>query len=318
MEQVLIVSGIGPGTGGMDSGNQGWLMAKAMKKYLGWDAKCLVFGESYLQYPVDWVFEQNVGIATVLEYASNCTYFIFLDSIVDIPQLPLGRYLTPNNHCIVGVGSGLRHTVDQVLMAQIKHDLVVVTPPQDETLTTQLMGVPFDFVIVDIDEIVELVDGIEKNDEFTVCHAHTNPGSKGGELITRLESDPDLAGVKFDAISGLSWEQTIKRKAKSHVVIDDLVMPTYGLNVLEAMVLRQHVVTRIGHWCYMIYPDFPVKPCEGLDMYEAVKTRILDLKSRDVGASLVFRHAPLWVRSHHHASVVAEKLGCFVEWAKCR
>jgi len=317
MEQVLIVAGLSPGTGGMDSGCQGWLTAHAMKKYLGWDAKCLVFGESYLQYPTDWVFEQNVGLSTVLEYAANCTYFVFMDSVVNIPQLPLGRYLTPNNHCILGVGSGLRNDISHVLIDQMMHGLVVATAPQDESTTTRLTGVPFDFVIADIDEIVELTKDIKKNDTFMVCHAHTNPGSKGADIIERLEADPALVDVVFDAISGLSWEETIKRKAKAHCIIDDLVTPTYGLNVLEAMVLNQHIISNIGPWCYMIYPDLPINPCVG---YDAVKARLLNRFSgfelRPNSHEWVRRHE--WVRQHHHASVVAGKWKYFVEWAKSR
>jgi len=320
-EQVLIVSGLAPGCGGMDSGCQGWLLAHAMRKHLGWTAQNLSFGTSYLAYPTDWVFEKNVSRATVMEYAKECTYFIFLDSIVDIPGLPLGQFLRPNNHCIIGVGSGLRNTADYVLMDQIKRGLTVVVAPQDETTVTRVIGVPFDFIIVDIEEIEAITKGVEKNDEFTVCHAHTHGGvTKGGEIIEKVMAD--MPDIRFEEISGMPWRDAIRAKAKCHAIIDDLVLPTYGLNVLEAGILHQHVLSDIGPWCYMTYVDFPFSSVNTLMTHEDVVDTIEDQINALCEFPEMWEHklddADAWVRAHHSPEVVSERWKHFINWSKNR
>jgi len=200
METVLVVAGTVPGIGGMDSGGQAWLTAHAMRKYLGWNAHSLVFQTSYLDYPVDWLYNTNVTDETLEAYADTCTFFVFLDSV----HPAFGKWLNSHNYCVIGAGTGLRHRADYVLMDQIKHGMSVIVHPQDETVVNRVIGIPFDFTIVDIDEIDSLVNGIEKNEEFTVCYALTNAPHKGVDVINSLqELFPD---VFFDEIAGVPWK----------------------------------------------------------------------------------------------------------------
>jgi len=313
METVLVVAGNVPGVGGMDSGGQAWLTAHAMREYLNWDAHSLVFQTSYLDYPVDWLYNSNVTDETLEAYADTCTFFVFLDSV----HPAFGKWLKPHNYCVIGVGTGLRHRADYVLMDQIKHGMSVIVPPQDETVVNRVIGTPFDFVIVDCDEIDSLTRGIEQNGEFTVCHAHTHSSHKGVDVIESLhEQFPD---VVFDEISGLSWADAIKRKAKAHVVLDDFLLPTYGLNVLESGVLGQIAISNIGPWCYMIYPDLPfitVNPAvTGISMLECASLQLKRVQSISADVGLKYpNYARPWVLSHHHPAVVAEKWKWYVRW----
>lgn len=322
-EQVLVVSGLAPGIGGMDSGCQGWLTAHAMRTHLGWNTHSLVFGESYLRYPTDWVFEKTVSSKTIMDFAKDCTMFVFMDSVVNIPRLPLGQFLTPSNHCIVGVGTGLRHNVDHVLMDQIKQGIPVIVPPQDETTVNRVIGIPFDFVIVDIDEIDSITKGIEKNDEFTVCHAYTHGGmTKGGKIVNQIISEfPD---IRFESISDMSWRDAIRAKSRCHAIIDDLVLPTYGLNVLESGILQQHAISNVGPWCYMIYPDFPFSSVNesvnsgssGLSMVDSIRDQLVALSEFPDMWEHKLPAADQWVRDHNSSNVVAEKWRWFAKWLK--
>ncbi|MFA5693313.1 MAG: hypothetical protein WC907_06800 [Acholeplasmataceae bacterium] len=314
-EQVLVVSCIMPGIGGQDSGNQGFLTARAMRRHLGWDAKCLVFQRNYLGYDYDWVYLENVTRDIVMDYARDCSFFVFMDCVATDPAVRFNDFLTRDNHCVLGVGSGLRRSVDYTLMNQIKRNVRVIVPPQDESLCTHLCGVPFDFVIIDIDKIDAIKE--DKNNEFTVCHAHTSPSTKGGDVIQSVLADhPE---IKSDEIHSLPWPEAIKRKSRAHVIIDSLTMPTYGLNTLESGVLRQHCITNIGPWCYMIHPDFPfmsVNPLvTGKSVRDGVESSLLDLYNNLDSYDHVLDEADRWVRSHHHSSVVAEKWKWYVKWS---
>ncbi|MFA5053064.1 MAG: hypothetical protein WC565_03330 [Parcubacteria group bacterium] len=317
-EQVLIVPSLSPGCGGQDSGNQGYLTASAMRRHLGWDARSVVFFENYLRYDTDFVIGRNATPQSVLDYAKDCSFFVFMDGYVDEQYLPMRQFLTPTNHCIVGVGSALRRNVHHTLMDQITLGTKVVVPPQDESLCTTLCGVPFDFVIVDIEEIESLAR--EKNDEFTVCYAHTHSMLKGDDIIGRLKQD--LPYIKFEEIRNMPWRKAIEAKSRCHVVLDDFVLPTYGLNVLEAGILGQHVISRIGPWVYMIYPDFPfasVDPnCADIydSMYDAAYDQLIALNDAPEMWEQRLGTANQWVHDHHSSNAVANKWRWFLKWMK--
>lgn len=309
-EQVLIVTGASIGIGGMDSGAQGYLTADAMRRYLGWNAKCLSFHRSYLGYDYDWVRGYNVSDDEIIKYASDCSMVIFMDTM-DIPRdLKLAPAIQSVPKCILGVGTGIRVRAPYTLMDQITCKLPVIVPPHDETLVNAVCGVPFDFVIVDIEEIDRLVQ--PKYEEFTVCHAHTRALNKGHDhLVDIVRRLP----YKNEQIFQQPWEQSIATKSKSHVVLDDFYHPSYGLNVLEAAVMRQHVVSSIGPWCYFIDPELPFRSCHPAITGKPVVEGALDLIDairRGDGPNLDVARS--WVETHHHAKNVAPKWRWFAKW----
>ncbi len=309
-ERVLIVTGGSVGIGGMDSGAQGYLTADAMRRYLGWEAKCLSFRRSYLEYDYDWVRGYNVNDDEIARYARDCSLVVFMDTM-EIPRdLKLVQAIRTVPKCILGVGTGLRSRSRYTLMDQICGGLPVIVPPHDETLVTSLCGVPFNFVILDIDYIDELSQ--PKNDEFTVCHAHTRALNKGYDHLVDIVQS---LSCNTEQIFQRPWAESIASKSRSHVILDDFHHPSYGLNVLEAAVMRQHVVSSIGPWCYLMDPDLPFRSCHPAITGKPVAEGALDLVDaiqRGDGPDLDV--ARRWVETHHHAKNVAPKWRWFVKW----
>ena len=96
-ERVLIVTGGSVGIGGMDSGAQGYLTADAMRRYLGWEAKCLSFRRSYLEYDYDWVRGYNVNDDEIARYARDCSLVVFIDTM-EIPVI--SNWYRPSEPCL--------------------------------------------------------------------------------------------------------------------------------------------------------------------------------------------------------------------------
>lgn len=309
-ERVLIVTGTSIGIGGMDSGAQGYLTADAMRRYLGWDAKCLCFQQSYLGYDYDWVRGFNISDESVLKYAADCSMVIFMDSPEVFRDFKLAQAIQGIPTCVLGVGTGLRLRSNYTLMDQITGRLPVIVPPHDETLVNAVCGVPFDFVIVDIDEIDRLTQ--PQHDEFTICHAHTRALNKGhDQLVEIIKRIP----YNKEQIFQQPWAQSIATKSRSHVVLDDFYHPSYGLNVLEAAVMRQHVVSSIGPWCYFIDPELPFGSCHPSITGKSVVDGAIDMIEdmvEEKGPDLEV--ARKWVEDKHHAKNVAPKWRWFAKW----
>ena len=101
---------------------------------------------------------------------------------------------------------------------------------------------------------------IKKNDELTISHSpfvSSKAIQKGTRYIKKgIESYGDT--VVFDIITDMPWEDAVKRKAKSHIFIDQiynkeneysigLMNPGMGKSGIEAMHLESLVITRGKH-----------------------------------------------------------------------
>lgn len=248
-----------------DNADQMHLTARALREKLGWEATSIALkGKTYLGYSPDWVLGKNVESEEVMDYAEGADFFIFQDLIHATPELDLRPLINNKNTCIAATGSNARNRIDSLHVQQIRTDMPVVTALHDYTIANSLYPAPFDCTIVDTRSIDKLVVGVEKYDEFSVIHAPTNQAVKGTEIIrevmTRFGDD-----VIYTEISGRSWEDCIREKAKHLVTIDQLLIPAYGLNSLESLALGHQVISNISPWCYAHLPDLPIEsvyPCD--------------------------------------------------------
>ena len=75
---------------------------------------------------------------------------------------------------------------------------------------------------------------VEKNDRLTVSHSPGTPLKFKDKDTLLISETVRRFDVDYDMIIGLSQEETIKRRAKSHIFVDQLKY-TWGKSSLEAM-----------------------------------------------------------------------------------
>ncbi|MCK5605427.1 hypothetical protein KAR91_26280 [Candidatus Pacearchaeota archaeon] len=99
---------------------------------------------------------------------------------------------------------------------------------------------------------------IKKNKELTVAHSPLGSVKMVEKGTNEIKREMRKRNVKFDIISMVPWTQALKRKACSHIFIDQLYNPLdkYGVNLMhssigksgiEAMHLESLVFTRGLH-----------------------------------------------------------------------
>ena len=310
-----------------DNAQQNFLLAQAMRKYLGWEAKSMVCRETYLGYPTDWTVEKDMDEAA--EYARDTDLFILQDQLFDFEEIPLRKRATHKNTIINGTGSRLRERVDYWRMEQFRGWKIF--PMQcDTTLSTKLCAPPFENWICPIEQINALTTGIEKNNKISVCHAPTKIKYKGTEQFEAILNPYIESGeIEYKRITGLTWEEAIKEKAKYHIILDSLGDTHYNAgNSLEGLVLGQTVVSNIDPWCYCLHPDLPMTTLwnshEGRNIkgqFYVNMTRVIreTIEKEKIGGLFVEKEkAKEWVKEHFGAENQIVKWANYIRWVQER
>jgi len=294
-----------------DNAQQNFLLAQAMRKYLGWEAKSMVCRETYLGYPTDWTVEKDMDEAA--EYARDTDLIILQDQLFDFEEIPLRKWATHKNTIINGTGSRLRERVDYWRMEQFRGWKIF--PMQcDTTLSTKLCAPPFENWICPIEQINEYANGIEKNNKISVCHAPTKIKYKGTEQFEEILKPYIESGeIEYKRITGLTWEEAIKEKAKYHIILDSLGDTHYNAgNSLEGLVLGQTVVSNIDPWCYCLHPDLPMKTLWNSDTKEVIQ-KVIEKEKTTI--SLIEKdYAEEWVKEHFGAENQIVKWKHIINW----
>jgi hypothetical protein len=256
-----------------DNAQQHFLLAQAMRDHLGWDAKSMVVKKGgYLGYKTDWNMDDNSEEAK--EFIKDADLLIFQDRLMDA-GLGLKEKAYYKNTIINGTGSMMRANTE-VLREDQQHGWAIVPMLCDASLSTKICAPPFENWIVPIERIEELAKGIEKNNRISICHAPTKLNRKGTtQFEETLKPYIESGEIEYDRITGISWEEAIKRKAKCHIVLDSLGDTYYNAgNSLEGLALGQTVISNIDEWCYCLHPDLPMTTTMGKDLKEVIHNAI--------------------------------------------
>jgi len=315
-----------------DNGNQMYLTAKAMRQYLGYDAKQVCTDLSWLGYEYDWCLNEyigNVDSGEVADFAKGCDFFIFGDYMFNLPGVSFKSLVHSENSCVVAIGTIMRDNIHRVFAQQLKHRLMVLSPLQKQSIYTGLITIPFSTTIIDVGRIDELSRGIKKNDRLTFCHAPTsNPEIKGTSVFQAM-ADQFSADIEFDLLNRVPWETAITRKASAHVMLYSGNAggdSTFGLNTLEAMCTGQHVISATSPWSYMVYPDLPVESIhpaitgktteDGLE--DSVKRLIHEFSQKNAGDAFpseeLAAYSRQWVINHASPEIIADRWDLFFKW----
>lgn len=303
-----------------DNGQQSYLLAKAMRDYLDWDARSITFSGSYLNFPTDWT-AKNVDEA--LAFAQDADLLIFQDAMIWDENFDVRKLAGPRNTIINGTGSMMRRQLNDMLMMQYR-GWVVVPPLCDETLSSKMMGIPFENWIVPTDTINELTRGIVPPDDIVcICHAPTKKAVKGTEMIESiLEPMIERGDIKYTRIEGMSWEEALREKAKNHIVLDSFgnLTATYGAgNALEGLALGQEVISKISPWAYALHPDLPVITTFGRDVREVIEKEVSWQKYNGCKPmEAIVEHKKEWVQKHFSPENQIVKWKNFTDWMMTR
>jgi hypothetical protein len=295
----------------MDNAQQHWLLAKAMRDYLGWDAKSMVVRENYIGYKTDWTFEKDKDEAA--EFIKDADLIMFQDRLLDAPGLGLQEKAYYKNTIINGTGSMMRANI-QSLREDQQHGWAIVPMLCDTTLSTHLCAPPFENWIVPIEEIEKISKGIEKNNKISVCHAPTKLGHKGtAQFEEILQPYIESGEIEYDRITKVSWEDAIKRKARCHIVLDSLGDTHYNAgNSLEGLVLGQTVISNIDQWCYCLHPDLPMITTMGKELEDVIEHAIR--REQCDGIKEEKEIACEWVVKHFSAENQIKHWKHYIKW----
>jgi hypothetical protein len=284
-----------------------------MRKYLGWEAKSMVAIESYLGFKTDWTVKNDIDEAR--DFVKDADMLIFQDNLINVDGLDLQEIAGHHNTIITGTGSPMRMRTDQLLQDQLS-GWAIIPPISDETIATRMCGTPFENVIVPIERILEITNGIKKNKKLSICHAPTKTGMKGTEIVEEILKPYEKEGkIEYIRIQGMSWEESLQEKAKCHIILDSFgpVTRTYGAgNALEGLVLKQTVVSKISPWAYALHPDLPITTTWGKNESEVIKNTI-EWESNDcneIGKEIAMR----WVKRNFSAKYQIRKWKNYIDW----
>jgi hypothetical protein len=237
-----------------DCGGQHWLLANAMRKYLGWDARSAVQYTNYIDYGYHYKMGR-FGWSKELQRFEPDLY-IFQDNLFDTS---FGSP-TPENTIINGMGSIMRRNLKKMRYMQAE-GWHVLPPISDHTLAGQLGGAPFENVMIDPSSFIE-----GRDPGFTICHA----GTKDQKGKSAFEEAIHGLDVSWKVIKGLSWQGALIEKSKCSCLLDSLMAEGYGLNALEMLAMGKLVISGITPWQYALHPDLPIVSTYKKDLKEII------------------------------------------------
>jgi len=316
--------------GSYDPAAQMYLTAKAMRDHLGWEAHSLMTQQTWLNYDYDWWLGNNVELSEVIEFARSCDYLIMADIYGQAPLLgDIYELCTPKNSCVAALGTPFRKNMPTILYNQIHSGTVALVPPMEVTMIPNVISVPMDHLIVDVETIRKLTQLLPscRKGPVSICHA-TVDDNRGRllyeKVISRLQSDGH--DIKWDVIRGVPWAETIVRKNQSHITLDSIHIPIPGLNCMEGLLLGHEVVSAVDPWCYMINPDLPIRSFHPAStgksledgLYDALCEVIFRVRAKidgeESGRGMV-EYDGNWVLNHNSPGIVASRWLYFMNWA---
>jgi len=149
--------------------------------------------------------------------------------------------------------------------------------------------------------------GKSLEEECLILHAPTNRAIKGSvyieHAIKRLKSEGYK--FKFKLIEKISHNEALKEYAKADIIIDQLLIGSYGQFSVEMMALGKAVICYIREDLRSYYPeDLPIISANPGTIYEVLKNTMESFKSlKSIG-----REGILYTSAYHDSSIIAKKM----------
>jgi hypothetical protein len=138
----------------------------------------------------------------------------------------------------------------------------------------------------------------KKGEKIIITHAPTSREKKGTEII--IEACKNIENIELVIIENKSHKECLEFKAKSHLFIDQIFIPAYGMNAVESMSLGLPTISS----CLDI-PNCPIYRVEKPTVEEVEKAIKKAIKSLTKATSNKFYNYAI---SQHSLKSVCEKL----------
>lgn len=265
----------------------------AVNKYTDHDARAIAFEPTWLDYPHDMLDPNWVDLWRLLNWADVLNLY---DGVVPIlPTEALDKSVVRSY-----LGSEYRSNWQRFNQQDNERGWLQTCT----TIDLSLYGPAW------LAQPMGTMDRPKPDGDFVVCHAPTNRNGKGTNLV--IEALDEMEGVNLDIIERLPHDQCMERKAKAHLLVDQVGPHAlgYGRNALEAWALGMPVISNASDNVRQVLE----KRAFGLPFYQAstasqIRLAVEKLRRPDVYADWRDkgrRHLRRW----HDPATIAE---CFVE-----
>lgn len=146
-----------------------------------------------------------------------------------------------------------------------------------------------------------------------IVHAPSSKSTKGTEFVNKaIEKlkDNDNLSFQYHEVYNMSHEEAMEVYSKADIVIDQLLIGSYGIFACECMALGKPVICYILDENIASYGDeFPIINANPETIYEVLKDLILSpIKRNTIG-----KKSRLYAEKVHDSKVVAKKLKTIYE-----
>jgi len=302
----------------IDNGGQLYHLCEALNRYTKYDARCLTFKQTYLQYETDLLLSDFDTLAKWYELrdlARSADFFIFSEFLPTDPKIKhilqdLGilTHITPKNTIIRVAGSYSRANAEHYLLEWIKHDWIYAGPYSDWTLSGSIGRI---IHVNNICPVEKIPEPNPREDTIRVCFAPTKP-AKGldefNSVMQRLENKYE--NLEPVVITKKPWKKAISIKATCHITFDQFMLTNHANNSIESMYLKHPVLSKISSLCYAYYPDLPIQAVRDKEELQKGLEKLIENPEliKELGEA-----GREFVMKYHHPEVVAKQWEKLIE-----
>lgn len=134
--------------------------------------------------------------------------------------------------------------------------------------------------VIDLNEYA--IESEKNNNELLIVHAPTSPEIKGTVYILEaIENLKSKYKFNFKLVQNMPHESAKKIYNQADIIIDQVLLGTYGLFAIETMAMGKPVVTWISDHMKDKYPkELPIISANPDSLYEAIEILIKDAEMR--------------------------------------
>lgn len=141
-----------------------------------------------------------------------------------------------------------------------------------------------------------------------IGHAPTNRAAKGSELIiATIESLAKEFPVELELIENVPYEESLRRKARCDIFVDQIGDLGYGLNSLESLAMGIPTCSCLAPGFDKAYPDHPLFAVTAATLAECLVTLICTPELRRERG----KRGVEWVRRLHDSKNVVARIHAF-------
>lgn len=277
-------------------GGQPTMLTRAINKYTPHKARCIIAYDDSFAYDYDILLKKDN-----LEEAANLAndwadFYHFGSYIFNFPGVDFNKLVKPDNCCIKYYGSYLRDNGDLCREFHTKTKIAAITGT-DWTITGQLdqsfyhLGSYFTkFGDMRDHEVPWCEQYIPGDGPFKICAGSAGHPNKGYSILVTTINELITEGypIELDLISGISNQECLERKQKSHATFCSL-HGGWGISGVESMFIGHAVLTLLDPFVLSMYPKQPsvlidqnslkqqlIRSIEGSDIWDGISTASRD------------------------------------------